>query len=85
MPERCGKSVNSLRTRQRTTSARLSPLSHKDQQRALGLVQNTVFSTNLSVRFPRIFPQQKLPNHLCLNTFFTQFPQHLLLAPSNEI
>lgn len=44
----------------------------------------TTLSTVIYHIHPHRYPQLFLPTHLCLNTCFTQFPQHLLLLTPDK-
>jgi len=45
---------------------------------------NSALSTTLYQVDPQSYPQVFSPTHLCLNTCFTQFPQHLLLLTPDK-
>lgn len=45
---------------------------------------NSALSTALYQVDPQSYPQLLSPTHLCMNTCFTQFPQHLLLLTSDK-
>ncbi len=45
---------------------------------------NPGLSTVLYQFHPQIYPQVFSPAHPCLNTCFTQFPQHLLLLTPDK-
>lgn len=79
MPNTCGQHVDVRRKPHGKSRAQLSTDQVSSRHRAIYHSVQARFSPDLSDTFHSTSPHRNSLFNLCLNTFFTQFPQPLLL------
>lgn len=79
MPSPCGQRVDGVRKADGITRVQSSTDSYTYPEVPIKYSEQVQFSHDLSDSFHSSSPHKKSLIHPCLNTFFTQFPQPLLL------